>query len=281
MNRVLQRPRAALRVASLTALLLSAVVVLAGPATARPAGHASAAKPTVVLVHGAWADGSSWSRVVERLQARGYTVDVPPNPLRGVAADAAEISGFLATVRGPVVLVGHSYGGAVITNAATSSPNVKALVYVDAFVPDQGETVLQLVAAQPGSRLNGDPTKVFNAVPFPGAPPGEVELYVKPELFPKAFANDLPPRLGAVLAASQRPPTSSAGSEPSGPPAWKTIPSWDFVGTRDNVIPATEQRMMARRAHAHTVEVAASHLSMLSRPREVTSLIVAAARGAR
>ncbi len=169
---------------------------------------------------------------------------------------------------------------AVITNAAGSAPDVKALVYVDGFAPDEGESVLQLAAAQPGSMLNADPATVFNAVPYPGAPAGDVDLYVKPELFPEAFANDLPPRVGAVLAASQRPLTLGAAASPSGPPAWKSLPSWYLVGTEDNVIPPAEQRIMAARAGAHTVEVAASHLSMLSRPREVTRLIVDAARSA-
>jgi pimeloyl-ACP methyl ester carboxylesterase len=273
----------ALRAALLACLLLATVLVLSDAAGARATAAQAPprAKPTVVLVHGAWADGSSWQRVVQRLQARGYTVAVPPNPLRGLASDAASIASFVNTVPGPVVLAAHSYGGAVITNAATSTPNVKALVYVNAFVPDQGETVLQLVAARPGSLLNADPAKVFNAVPYPGAPPGDADLYVKPGLFPRAFANDLPPRLGAALAASQRPATFRAGGEPSGTPAWRSIRSWYLVGTRDRVIPPAEQRIMAARARARTVQVAASHLSMLSRPDDVTNLILRAARGVR
>jgi pimeloyl-ACP methyl ester carboxylesterase len=137
------------------------------------------------------------------------------------------------TISGPVVLVGHSYGGAVITNAATTTPNVKALVYVDAFVPDQGETLLQLALAQPGSALGGNPATVFNSVPHPGAPADDVDLYVKQSLFPSAFANDLAPRKVAELAATQRPVTFSALTAPSGPPAWKTIPSRYLVGTID------------------------------------------------
>ena len=268
------------RALALAAVLL-AVLALSDPAAARRPAHPSAPKPTVVLVHGAWADGSSWSRVVGRLQRGGYTVAVPPNPLRGLASDAAYVATFVNTVPGPVVLVGHSYGAAVVTNAATSTPNVRALVFIDAFVPAQGETVLQLASAQPGSLLSGDPTTVFNAVPFPGAPPGDVDLYVKPQLFPRAIANDLPARLGAVLAVSQRPVTLSALMEPSGPPAWMRLPSLDLVGTRDMAIPPAEQRIMARRARARTVEVAAGHLSMLSRPVDVTNLIVRAARTVR
>ncbi len=258
--------------------LLGLVAVLAAFFVSAGAAKTAGPKPTVVLVHGAWADGSGWNGVVQRLQREGYTVDVPPNPLRGVASDSAYLAAFLKTVTGPIVLVGHSYGGAVITNAATGDPDVKALVYINAFVPDQGESVLQLASAQPGSDLGGDPTKVFNLVQYPGAPAGDFDLYVKPSLFPDAFANDLPDKLGAVLAAGQRPLTLSAAAEPSGAPAWKTIPSWYLVGTADHVIPPAEQRFMATRAHAHTVEVKASHLSMVSRPGDVTKLILEAAQ---
>ena len=166
----------------------------------------------------------------------------------------------------------------MITNAATSTPNVKALVYINAFAPDQGESLLQLASAQPGSALGGDPTLVFNFVPYVGGPPGDVDLYVKPSVFQGAFANDLPAKTAAVLASEQRPLAAGAAARPSpGPPAWKTIPSWYLVGTEDHVIPPAEQRFMAARAHSTTVEVEASHLSMISRPDAVTKLIVAAA----
>jgi pimeloyl-ACP methyl ester carboxylesterase len=271
--------------AYLTALLalLATAAFLAFATTAASAAapaKAGEAKPTIVLVHGAWADSSSWSDVVRRLQRDGFTVRVPPNPLRGLATDAATVSSFVNTIQGPVVLVGHSYGGAVITNAATSTPNVKALVFINAFAPDQGETLLHLVAAQPGSALGGDPTQVFDFVPYPGAPQGDVDLYVKADVFAGAFANDLPVKTGAVLAATQRPLAFSAAGAPSGAPAWKTIPSWYLVGTADNVISPAEQRFMAARANAHTVEVKASHLSMISRPTAVTKLILQAARHA-
>jgi pimeloyl-ACP methyl ester carboxylesterase len=246
------------------------------------AAHAQRAqtKPTIVLVHGAWADGSSWSGVIQRLQQSGYAVFAPPNPLRGIASDAATIAAFVNSLpAGPVVLVGHSYGGAVITNAATSTPNVKALVFVNAFAPDQGETLLQLVAAKPGSALGGNPANVFNPVPYPGAPAGDADLYIKQTLFPSAFANDLPARTARVLASTQRPLAGSAAATPSGVPAWKTIPSWYLVGTQDHVIPPAEQRIMATRAKAQTVEVKASHLSMISHPADVAKLIVAAAGG--
>ena len=232
-------------------------------------------KPSIVLVHGAWADGSSWSRVVGLLQVQGYTVYVPPNPLRGLASDSAYVASFLQSITGPIILVGHSSGGAVITNAATGNSNVKALVYVDAFAPDEGESLASLssVPPPPGqspSCLAGDPTKVLNFVPLTG---GDVDLYVKPSLFPSCFANDLPPNEGAVLASTQRPLTLSTLSQTSGVPAWKTIPSWYLVGTIDNVIPAFAQLFMAQRINANIIQVRASHLSMISHPTAVVGLI--------
>jgi pimeloyl-ACP methyl ester carboxylesterase len=259
--------------------LATAAVVAPGTAAASTADRLTGkAKPTVVLVHGAWADASSWNGVTARLQRAGYTTAVVANPLRGLSIDANYISDYLSTVTGPIVLVGHSYGGAVITNAATGNVNVVALVYVDAFAPDQGETVLGLASALPGSSLAVDPTTVFKFVPYPGAPAGDVDLYVLPNVFPGAFANDLPAKTGALLAASQRAFAYSAGNEPSGVPAWKTIPSWYLVGTADKIIPSAEQRVMAKRAQAHIVEINASHLAMISHPRTVADLIEQAAR---
>ncbi len=246
---------------------------------------ASEAKNTVrniVLVHGAWADGSGWSGVTARLQADGYTVYAVPNPLRGLSSDAAYVASILQTITGPIVLVAHSYGGAVITNAATGNPNVKALVYIDGFAPDQGESALQLAGMPPppgqsGSCLVGDPSTLFNLVSYPGAQNGDVDLYIKPALFPSCFANDLPASQAAVLGAAQRPVTLSALSEPSGTPAWKTIPSWYQVGTLDKVIPPYVQMFMAERANAHIVQVKASHPSMISDPKDTADLIEKAA----
>jgi pimeloyl-ACP methyl ester carboxylesterase len=246
--------------------------------TTSSAGHSPKPKATIVLVHGAWADASSWHPVTRKLQSEGYQVLAPPNPLRSLSGDAAYLSAFLRDrTSGPVVLVGHSYGGAVITNAGTSDPDMKALVYVNGFAPDEGESVLDLVTAKPGSALAADPATVFDFVSYPGAPAGDVDLYVKQDVFPHAFANDLPPKRAAVLAASQRPITFSALAEPSGPPAWETIPSWYLLGTADNVIPPAQQRAMAQRAGSTTVKVKAGHLSMLSRPNAVTDLIRTAA----
>jgi pimeloyl-ACP methyl ester carboxylesterase len=236
-------------------------------------------KPTVVLLHGAWADGSSWAAVTAKLQGDGFTVDVVPNPLRGVASDAQYLRDYLATIAGPIVLVGHSYAGMVITNAATGNANVRALVYVDAFIPQQGDTVQELAGAQPGSGL--DPNTTINAVPIRDAAGNvvDVDLYVKPTLFPALFAAGSPAKIAAVLAASQRPETLSSLSEAfTGVPAWETIPSWALIGTDDRVIPPAEQQIMAARAHAHIVKVSAPHLSMVSDPDAVAALITSASQ---
>jgi pimeloyl-ACP methyl ester carboxylesterase len=281
----LTRPRLIILAAVLAiAGLIIAVAGQTGPAHAATgrAAQASAAswtsgpKPTIVLVHGAWADSGSWNGVIGRLQLAGYTVDAPPNPLRGVSYDSAYLADFLSTISGPIVLVGHSYGGFAITNAAIGNPNVKALVYDDAYIPAQGDTLLGLTSAKPGSCL-GAPN-VFNRVPYPGSPAGDVDLYVKPTVFPGCFANGLPPAEAAVLAATQRPLPFSALTEKSGPPAWKTIPSWDIVGTADHVIPPAEQLAMAKNAGASITEINAPHLSMITDPGVVARVIIQAAR---
>ena len=267
-----QSPR--FRALTATLMLAMAAALWLPMSVAEAGGPRHRPKPTVVLVHGAWADSSSWSEVVRRLQDDGYTVEVPPNPLRGLAGDAAYLSAYLQTIVGPIVLVGHSYGGAVITNAATGNVNVKALVFVNAFIPDQGETVVQLASAQPGSALAvSDPTTVFRLVPYPGSPPGDFDAYILPAVFVDAFANDLPPRTAAVLAATQRPVTLSALATPAGTPAWRSIRSWALVGTRDRVLPPAQQSVMAERARARIVKVDASHLSMISKPKEVADLV--------
>ena len=243
-----------------------------------PSRTARSTRPTVVLVNGAWANSAIWSGVIERLQAQGYTVDAPPNPLQSLKGDAATIADFLKTINGPIVLVGHSYGGAVITNAATGNRNVKALVYVDAFAPAKGESALGLDSSKPGSALGAGPAKVFNSVPFPGAKKGDALLYVKPGVFERAFANGLSAKEGAVLAATQGPAVLSALTAPSGKPAWKTIPSWYVLGTIDRAIPPAIQLFMAHRIHAHITRVKAGHLSMVADPGVIANVITAAAR---
>ena len=238
----------------------------------------TSAKPTVVLVNGAWATNGIWNGVIARLQSEGYTVDAPPNPLQSLNGDAATIADLLKTIKGPIILVGHSYGGAVITNAATGNRNVKALVYVDAFAPAKGESVLQLDSSKPGSALGAGPAKVFNFVPFPGAKKGDAELYVKPAVFEQGFANGLPAKEGAAFAATQSPAVYSALTAPSGPPAWKTIPSWYVLGTIDKAITPAVQLFMAQRIHAHITRVRAGHLSMVADPAVVANVITAAAK---
>jgi pimeloyl-ACP methyl ester carboxylesterase len=230
-------------------------------------------KPTVVLVHGAWADSSSWDHVVERLQSDGYIVDVFPTPLRGLASDSGYLRDYLSAVTGPIVLVGHSYGGAVITDAATGNRNVKELVYIDAFAPDQGQEVSQLVG--PTSVVaNPDPTKVFTFVPATSPDP---DLYVLPSVFTNSVANDIPLAQARVLAATQRPLAAGALREQSTTPAWRTIPSWYEVGTIDQIIPPAAQLAMAKTARARVIEVRTSHLPMVSQPATVTRTIERAA----
>src|SRR4051812_49362581 len=180
-------------------------------------------RPTVVLVHGAWADASSWNRVTERLQRAGYTVIAPANPLRGMTSDAAYMASVLAGVAGPIVLVAHSYGGAVITNAATGNPNVKALVYVAAFIPDGGETAADLLKF-PGRLIVVPPSPEATVTARPS--PGALDFYVNADPFREISAADLPAEETALLAAAQRPLAAAAFTDASGPPAWKTIPSW-------------------------------------------------------
>lgn len=236
-------------------------------------------RPTIVLVHGDWADGSStWSRVIERLQDRGFTVVAPPNLLRGPATDAPYLAGYLQSISGPIVLVAHSYGGFVATNAATGNANVKALVFIDAFMPDEGETGGTLVEDS-GSCIVGSG---LNAVPFAGG----VDLYLRWEANPEAippypgfvdcFANGIGPHEARVLAAAQRPAALAQFSEPSGPPAWKTIPSWSLIGTLDNVIPRALLEEMSSRADARISRVRAGHLTPITRPADVTKVILSA-----
>jgi pimeloyl-ACP methyl ester carboxylesterase len=233
-------------------------------------------KSTIVLVHGDWADGSSWNEVAKRLIARDHQVLVPPNPLRGPIEDGAYLKSLLESIDGPIVLVAHSYGGFVITNAATGVTNVKALVYIDAFIPDEGDLLFDLAA---GSCLALDPAKVFNSVPVAGG--ADLYLQIAPNLpypgFAECFANGVDRETTALLAATQRPAFSDQATEPSGPPAWKgTIPVWSLIGTEDHVIPADRQEFMSKRANATIESVDAGHLSLVSHAEQVTKVIEAA-----
>jgi pimeloyl-ACP methyl ester carboxylesterase len=231
-------------------------------------------EPTIVLVHGAWADASSWTGVIQRLQRDGHTVAAIPNTLRGVSADAAVVRSYLDTIDGPVVLVAHSYGGFVITNAATGSQNVKALVYIDAFIPDEGQPAAALVG--PESALApalADPSTIFKTVPIPGAPPNVVDTYLLPRVVAESFAQDLSPEDQGVVYATQRPASFAGLAEPSGPPAWRDIPATALIGTQDRIIPPSSLRAMAEHAGAEIREIDASHVSMVSHPDVVAELI--------
>src|SRR3954454_20666707 len=219
-------------------------------------------EPTIVLVHGAWADASSWNAVASQLQGQGFTVLAPTNLLRGIAADSGYVASFLAQrTSGPVVLVGHSYGGFVTTNAATGAGDVRALVYVDAFMPEEGETVFQILGGS-GSALDvPDPTSVLDLARYPGGPEGDVEAFLKADTIHNSFAQDLAEAERRLIVASQRPITLGANLTPSTTAAWKELPSWAVVGTEDRVIPPQTQRQMAERAGATITDVAASHVS--------------------
>ena len=231
-------------------------------------------KPTIVLVHGAFADASSWNGVIERLQQQGYTVIAPPNPLRGVTADSAYIASLLSQIDGPVLLGGHSYGGAVISNAATGAANVAGLVFVAAFAPDEGETL--------GDIENGSKDSVLNAAliqyNYPAGPGGAtaVEFAINPAQIREAFAADLPPEVTTLMAATQRPAAAAAFSDASGPPAWKKLPSWAVVATGDKAAGTDVVRSQAQRAGADIVEVEGSHVIMISQPQVVTEHILKA-----
>ena len=267
--------RRALKATVSTAVAAAIAALLVLPIiTAHAAPQSDTPKPTIVLVHGAWADGSSWHDVVQRLADQGYQVLVPPNPLRGPIAggDAAYLASYLAKVPGPIVLVGHSYGGVVITNAALGNPNVKALVYVDAYIPDAGQPFGALTT---GSCLGVDTSKSFRAVPIAGGDDLYVQNAPNPPYvgFADCFANGVNPNETAVLAASQRPLSASALADPSGTPAWQSIPSWSLIGTQDHVIPPDQQQVMSNNAHAHIETFNAGHLGLITRPEFVVKII--------
>jgi pimeloyl-ACP methyl ester carboxylesterase len=229
-------------------------------------------KPIVVLVHGAFADASGWNDVSARLIREGYPVIAPANPLRSVATDSAYLASLLATLSGPIVLAAHSYGGIVVTNAAAGNPNVKALVYVAAFAPDEGESLLQLQTKFPGSKLNEA------ALDFRPYAEGLVDGYIKKKFFHDVFAGDVPKATTDLMHAGQRPADARTLGEPSGEPAWKTIPSYYLVARNDQVLPAAAQRFMARRAGSQVREAGASHVAMISQPGATADLIKRAAR---
>ncbi|MEO5875939.1 MAG: alpha/beta fold hydrolase [Streptosporangiaceae bacterium] len=252
-------------------------------ASAAPATHHPRPKPTIVLVHGAFADSSGWNAEIADLRHRGYPVLAASNELRGLTGDADYVRSILKTVKGPIVLVGHSYGGAVITNAAREVANVKALVYVGAYVPAKGESIATVLdpKSYPGSLL-GPATTVVRPFPNPAVPGGvDADVSIRPASFRAVFAADVPARTAALMAVTQRPLSLSAQTGVSGDPAWTWIPSWDLITLNDRAIPPAGQRFMAERAHAHVRTVRSSHAVMVSHPGAVVKIILEAAGGRR
>lgn len=254
-----------------TAFLIAGSIAAGAVASAEGSAASEAQKPTIVLVHGAWADSSGWNDSIETLQKKGYTALAVATPLRSLHGDAAYLRSVLASISGPIVLVGHSYGGMVLTNAATGNPNVKALVYIAAFAPDEGERQIELILKNEGSQIS---PATLTVRPYPGG----LDSYITPSLFRQIFAHDVSEKTAAVMAATQRPFELAILEEVSGEPAWKKIPSWYLVATDDRAIPPTTQRFMAERAGATIAEVRASHVPMNSRPSAVTELILEAAK---
>ncbi|WP_181804504.1 alpha/beta fold hydrolase [Streptomyces shenzhenensis] len=268
--------RFALLAATAAAGLSVVAVTVPGVAGAAPRHQA---RPTIVLEHGAFADASSWDGVVSRLQRDGYPVVAAANPLRGPATDAAYLRSVVEHIDGPVVLVGHSYGGTVISQAAAGLENkVKALVYIAAFLPDTGESSLGLTDKFPGSTLGQAIESVNYTLPDGGQ---GADVYIKPDKFHQQFAADVPADKARLMAAGQRPIAAAALQEKSTAAAWKTIPSWSLVTTQDRNIPAAAQRFMSARAHARTTEIDASHAVSVSHPGAVTRVVEQAARSLR
>ena len=238
-----------------------------------PEAHENA--PTIVLAHGAFADGSSWNGVIERLQRAGYTAVAPAIGLRGVAADCAYLGGVISQIDGPVLLVGHSYGGALISNAGTNPPNVVGLVFVAAFAPDTDEVLGEVTAESKDAVLMT--ALVQREVPIGQEGETASEFLIDPERYREAFAADLPPEKTAVIAATQRPVAAAAFNDRCGTPAWKSLPSWAVVANQDKAAGADLVRTMARRAGADITEVESSHVVMVSQPQAVTDVILTAA----
>ena len=232
-------------------------------------------KPTVVLVHGAFADSSSWNGVIRELADDGHRVVAVANPLRGLHDDAAYVRSVLEGIAGPIVLAGHSYGGSVMSEAAEGHPGVLALVYVASFILEPGESTGELAGRFPGAQLGA----ALDAVPVPLPGGGTAgDLSIRQEEFRKVFAADVAEDVADLMAATQRPITAAALEEPATSAAWRTVPSWNLVTTDDLAIPAASMRFMGERAGAHTVEVTASHAVTVSRPDAVAELIREAVR---
>lgn len=230
--------------------------------------------PTVVLVHGAFADAGSWAGVAGILQSAGATVLAPANPLRSLTTDSSYIASVISQIEGPVLAVGHSYGGAVITNAATAASNVVGLVYIAAFAPDEGEKLSDVTATSADSILGT--ALLPRQYPTGSGTETAIELYVDPAKFHEVFAADLPAEQSAVFAASQRPVAAAAFDDATGVPAWKKLPSWAVVGTGDKAAGADITREHAQRAGSQLTELDGSHLAFVAHPQAVADVILTA-----
>jgi pimeloyl-ACP methyl ester carboxylesterase len=264
--------RNGIRLLLIVALFLGTVTIASLGAIMNTAS-AQDTKPTIVLVHGAFAESSSWNGVLTRLVTKGYPTVAVANPLRGVKSDADYVASVLKGINGPIVLVGHSYGGAVITNAVNDNRNVKAVVYVAGFAPDTGETAVELSERYPGSTLG--PTLAPPIV----LPDGGKDLYIQQDKFHTQFAADVPANDAQLMASTQRPIAEAALNEASGTPAWKFTPSWFIYGDRDLNIPEAVQSFMANRASSKETIVVngASHVVMVSHPDAVAEIVEHAA----
>jgi len=231
-------------------------------------------KPTIVLVHGAFADSSSWNDVIAALHGDGFPVIAPANPLRDLHEDAAYLRSLIDSVDGPIVLVGHSYGGSVMSEAAEGATQVRALVYIASFLLEAGESTAELAGKYPGGQLG----PALNPVPFSAGGVNGTDLYIQQDRFRAVFAADLPDSKAALMAATQRPIAASALDDRADKAAWASIPSWTLITTQDLNIPAESMRYMARRANSTAVEIDASHAVAVSRPDAVAELIRQAAR---
>jgi pimeloyl-ACP methyl ester carboxylesterase len=252
---------------------MAADSVTTGTTTNGPAA-AGTDQPTVVLVHGAFADSSSWNGVIAELHRDGLPVIAPANPLRGLHEDAAYLRSVLDSVEGPIVLAGHSYGGSVLTEAAAGATGVRALVYIAGFLLDAGESTAELAGKYPGGELG----PALNPVPFVTGDSSGTDLYIRQDQFQAVFAADVPDAGTALMAVTQRPITAGALDDTAEAAAWRSIPSWSLITTQDRTIPTESMRFMARRANATAVEIDASHAVAVSRPDAVADLIRSAVR---
>lgn len=262
------------RAAATGCAIVALCAVTAAPSAAD--STADSAKPTIVLVHGAFADGSSWDGVIKRLERRGYKVMAPANPLRGLYSDSDYIASVLKSVKGPIVLAGHSYGGSVISTAAAGNSQVKSLVYISALMPDVGETGMSLSARFPSALATATETVPYEA----GGGVSGTDIYLKRDKVHSVFAACLPASEADLLGVTQRPVATTAFSEKAKVAAWKDIPSWALVSRQDMTINPDQERFEAKRAHSHTVEIDSCHVSLIARPGAVADLILQAAAAA-